>query len=577
MATNNPRIKALSFFLTIGIIFIAQAGGVHAQTAPDKPLNGPIVKALPEDAMDPEANALLSGINDIADRIQRYFDAYKSASAEDRLVFDLQIWALQQKAVAQIQKLTDHLVSLEKKTAQPALRKQVQSILAKITPRFVTSIEKTGKDIDNARARRTDTSPEDRPALEDEVRKLTIRLDQLYKMSLANLERMDAVGLNTKIQRSKLMASLTDRVAELSGRIALATERIARLEILKKDVPDDANISKLYVAALKSLDTNTASMNTVLDLMEKSGLDTKEYREQLVAVTKDISSVIKDTGVAIGLASKALKRLTAWFLEKGPGMLLKAFLFFGIVYLFIIIKHPVKAAVEKAIGSSNMNLSKLASHMVVQTSGNLVLLFGFMIALSQVGIDLGPLLAGLGVFGFIAGFALQDSLSNFASGAMILLYRPYDVGDLIDVGGVYGKVEKMSLVSTHIATLDNQVLVIPNNKIWGDVIKNVNAQKMRRVDMVFGIGYSDDIETAEGVLKDILTSHEKVLSDPEPMVRLHTLNDSSVDFIVRPWTHIDDYWDVYWDVTKTVKRRFDEAGISIPFPQRDVHLYREKE
>jgi small conductance mechanosensitive channel len=190
-----------------------------------------------------------------------------------------------------------------------------------------------------------------------------------------------------------------------------------------------------------------------------------------------------------------------------------------------------------------------------------------------LGIRLGPLLAGLGIAGFIVGFALQDTLSNFASGIMILIYRPYDVGDLIDVAGVFGEVNKMSLVTTTISTLDNQMIVVPNNKIWGDVIKNLTAQDMRRVDMVFGIAYSDDITKAEDILNDILKSHDKILDNPEPMVRVHTLGESSVDFVVRPWVKVDNYWDVYWDVTKTVKLRFDEEGISIPFPQRDVHVY----
>jgi small conductance mechanosensitive channel len=198
-----------------------------------------------------------------------------------------------------------------------------------------------------------------------------------------------------------------------------------------------------------------------------------------------------------------------------------------------------------------------------------------MLALSQLGISLGPLLAGLGVAGFIIGFALQETLGNFASGMMILLYRPYDIGDLVEVGGVLGKVDKMSLVSTSLATVDNQLIVIPNNKIWGDVIKNVTAKDVRRVDMVFGISYTDDIPKAEAILEDILKSHDKVLSQPESMVKLHTLNASSVDFVVRPWVNVDDYWDVYWDVTRTVKLRFDEEGVSIPFPQRDVHVYNE--
>ena len=203
------------------------------------------------------------------------------------------------------------------------------------------------------------------------------------------------------------------------------------------------------------------------------------------------------------------------------------------------------------------------------------MIFGVLVALSQMGISVGPLLAGLGVAGFIVGFALQDTLANFASGLMILLYRPFDVGDLVETGGVFGKVQDMSLVNTTILTVDNQTLVVPNSKIWGDVIKNVTAQNVRRVDMVFGIGYADDIPKAEGILGDIVTRHEKVLEEPAPVVKLHELGDSSVNFVVRPWVKRDDYWDVYWDITREVKMRFDAEGVSIPFPQRDVQLYTE--
>ena len=158
---------------------------------------------------------------------------------------------------------------------------------------------------------------------------------------------------------------------------------------------------------------------------------------------------------------------------------------------------------------------------------------------------------------------------------MILIYRPFDVGDLVDAGSVSGQVSHMSLVNTTIMTLDNQTIIVPNSKIWGDVIKNVTAQNIRRVDMTFGISYSDDIPKTEQVFKEILAAHEKVLDEPESMIHLHELGDSSVNFIVRPWVNTDDYWDVYWDVTREVKMRFDREGISIPFPQRDVHLFNE--
>ncbi len=156
---------------------------------------------------------------------------------------------------------------------------------------------------------------------------------------------------------------------------------------------------------------------------------------------------------------------------------------------------------------------------------------------------------------------------------MILIYRPYDVGDMVKVAGIQGTVKKMSLVSTTVQTIDNQRLVIPNNKIWGDVINNITAERVRRVDMVFGIGYAEDIDEAKAIFNDIIESDERVLKDPEPAVKVHTLNESSVDFVVRPWVKTEDYWDVYWDVTEAVKKRLDAADISIPFPQRDVHLY----
>jgi small conductance mechanosensitive channel len=210
--------------------------------------------------------------------------------------------------------------------------------------------------------------------------------------------------------------------------------------------------------------------------------------------------------------------------------------------------------------------------MIVSTVRNLVFIFGILIAISQLGISLGPLLAGLGIAGFIIGFALQGSLSNFASGILILLYRPFDVGDTVEAGGVRGKVKNMSLVNTTFMTFDNQMLIVPNNKIWESVITNVTAQRTRRVDLMFGISYGDDIDQAEKVLREIVDAHDAVLDDPEPMIRLHELGDSSVNFIVRPWVKTADYWDTYWDLTKAVKQRFDKEGISIPFPQRDVHI-----
>ncbi|MCP4331169.1 MAG: mechanosensitive ion channel family protein, partial [Gammaproteobacteria bacterium] len=235
----------------------------------------------------------------------------------------------------------------------------------------------------------------------------------------------------------------------------------------------------------------------------------------------------------------------------------------------------IQPLAESALNRSHLELSELLQRMVVSILRNMIIVLGLLIALSQIGISLGPLLAGLGVVGFVVGFALQDTLSNFAAGMMILIYRPFDVDDFIEAGSVSGMVSHMSLVNTTIMTFDNQTIIVPNNKIWGDVIKNVTAQTIRRVDLTFGIAYSDDIPKTERVLREVVEAHDKVLDEPELMIRLHELGDSSVNFVVRPWVERDDYWDVYWDLIRAVKLRFDEEGISIPFPQRDVHVYTE--
>jgi small conductance mechanosensitive channel len=343
------------------------------------------------------------------------------------------------------------LLEQEKKGKQPELRREVEALLSSVPPSLWSYINRLRDEIDTVRASRTKATAKERPAIENKVARLTKRLDRMYEMSLAHVEKMAQVGLETKKVRGELILLLAERAKELSGRIALATGRIADLEALRKEIPDDTDVSKLLVASVKNLDTNTSSMEAVLSLMEALELDTTVYRAQLVEATSDFGVEAIGTGAAVDLAGRAIERVTSWLVDDGPKIFFKLILIVGILYLFLFAKRLVRAGLEKAIDASNLNLSQLAHRMIVSTVSNLVLIFGLLIALSQLGIRLGPLLAGLGIAGFIVGFALQDTLSNFASGIMILLYRPYDVGDLIDVAGVYGQVDKMSLVSTTIS------------------------------------------------------------------------------------------------------------------------------
>jgi small conductance mechanosensitive channel len=307
--------------------------------------------------------------------------------------------------------------------------------------------------------------------------------------------------------------------------------------------------------------------------MDRLELDGTEYRTLVVEATGEISRGLEDVEVAVSLLRRGLEAVGNWFVNSGPGLALKLLVFLAILFAFRLIAKVIRKAVIHSMDSSRVKPSRLMRNMIANMTGKVVMVFGFLVALSQLGISLGPLLAGLGVVGFILGFALQETLANFAAGLMILFYRPFDVGDMVEVAGVYGKVSHMSLVSSTILTIDNQTLIVPNGKIWGDVIRNVTAQRIRRVDLMFGISYNDDIPHAESVLMSILQEHDRVLDEPAPAVKVHELGDSSVNLVVRPWVKTDDYWDVLWDVTREVKMRFDREGVSIPYPQRDVHMF----
>jgi len=308
--------------------------------------------------------------------------------------------------------------------------------------------------------------------------------------------------------------------------------------------------------------------NVVLEELQAKGGETAEYESYIKAV-----SGIK---VDVTDASATWTTITGWLLspEGGFRWAVNIIQFIVIVFVFYLLSIAAGKAARKA-ASRSKTFSSLLSEFLVTSARRLVLFIGLFVGLSALEINIGPVLAVIGAAGFVIAFALQNSLSNFASGILMLIYRPFDTGDVINVAGTLGKVESMNLLSTQLRTPDNQLVIVPNNSVWGDVITNITGITQRRVDMVFGIGYNDDIDKTQKILEDIVSGHELVLKEPAAVVKLHELADSSVNFICRPWVKPEDYWAVYWDVTREVKRRFDAENVSIPFPQRDVHIYQE--
>jgi small conductance mechanosensitive channel len=222
-----------------------------------------------------------------------------------------------------------------------------------------------------------------------------------------------------------------------------------------------------------------------------------------------------------------------------------------------------KQEVDKTLETFVTNLVRMVLMVVVAIA-----------AISALGIETTSFIAIFGAAGLAVGLALQGSLSNFAAGVLIVLFRPYRVGDYVEAAGISGSVEQVQILTTILKTPDNKRIIVPNGQIMDSIITNYSANDTRRVDMVVGVSYGDDLDKVHSVLKELVAADDRILDDPACTIAVSELGDSSVNFVVRPWASTADYWGVKFDLTEAIKKRFDKEGISFPFPQQDVHLYK---
>ena len=262
-----------------------------------------------------------------------------------------------------------------------------------------------------------------------------------------------------------------------------------------------------------------------------------------------------------------------WTMIQTTGVDLGINLITAIVIFFVgkwIVNLVVKGLL-KAMQKGDMDVT--LRRFIANLARMLLMLFVIIAAIHQLGIQTASLIALVGAAGLAVGLALQGSLSNFAAGVLIVLFRPYKVGDWIEGAGVSGSVEEVQILTTVLKTGDNKRVIIPNSQIMGSTITNYSANETRRVDLVIGVSYSDDLDKVRKELQDIVAADDRILEDPAVTIAVSELADSSVNFVVRPWVKTADYWAVYFDLTERVKKRFDEVGISIPFPQQDVYIH----
>jgi small conductance mechanosensitive channel len=386
---------------------------------------------------------------------------------------------------------------------------------------------------------------------------------------------LDDPSIGPEELRLRLIPLTVDQLGSLAAawqdqaRTATQTVVEKRLEIRASEGAKTEALLNELQAVLLERELIFEKFAAVVSSLEAKGGDPAQVqtlRNYLSAITAQ-----EKTNLTLKEFNKGFMRwLTSQ--EGGVGIGFRILVIIAALFILFLVARIVRAWAQLAFNRMP-NLSKLLSSFLTMIVYWLTIAFGLMIVLAALGVNITPLFALVGGASFIIAFAMQETLGNLAAGLMIMINRPFDEGDYVQIAGLGGTVRKVSIVSTTVTTPDNQVIVIPNSKVWGDVIINVTASDTRRVDLVFGISYGDSIEQAQKVLEEVVAQHPLVLNDPAPNIRVNELAASSVNFIVRPWTKTSDYWTVFWDLQRSVKEAFDSRGISIPFPQSDMHLH----
>lgn len=401
-------------------------------------------------------------------------------------------------------------------------------------------------DLSTDRALLLQKSKADKAAAE-QLKNDLIEINALTK-SLGNKKAQQAV--NTLIDTPDKLEDLAEKAEVYSDKIHQRRDLLIKnLTLLRSDKNDTLKRFKL-----------------VLSNWESKGGDAKElylYADALAGTTVDLTD-----------SSAAWLTIKGWSMSQDGGLRwLANIVKFLISICIVYILSRAAGKLADAGLSRNKNLSTLLKDFIKISIRRIILIIGYIVSLTLIEINVGPVLALIGAAGLVVGLALQSTLSNFASGMLILIYRPFDVGDIIEIDGSIGTVDSMTLLTTAIKSFDNQHLIIPNNNVWGSTIVNVTGSKTRRVDLIFSIGYSDDMAKAEKIMHEVVAQHKLILKLPEPTIKVNELAESSVNFICRPWVKTSDYLSVYWDITRQVKEEFDKQGVSIPFPQRDIHIH----
>lgn len=453
-----------------------------------------------------------------------------------------------------------------------SIRSVFQGFLRREFDLVEDNIDQRAIALDSLRSLRGGTPLADLADLEEAIGRTNAQLDTALTFVMETLTEAEEIGLDMSEQWAKVDRFLLSRAAELTGRLqlAIADRSIARARIqdaraANGDADEVAALDLRHRVSELRIQRLAQGLDATADLLDARGLTTASYRQLLIQATGEVTSDVLDPTVALGLLRDWLERAWDWFSDAGPNLLVQLVLLASsVIFVRVLFGLVWRVFIRSAGRKTSRLLRDLLERMLMPVAT----MAGFVAGLVTIGIDPTAFLAGLGVLGVIVGLALQDSLANFAAGVFILLYRPFDVDEIVTAGGVTGTVRAMGLATTTIVTFDNRRLFVPNSKVWGEVIENKSAERTRRIDVEFRISHHEDPDRIISLVHEVCASYDLLLDEPETLVFVTSIEDSLVALEVRAWASTSDWWTATTQLPRLVSKRLTAEGIEPPYPRQ---------